>query len=273
VYFLYNTAVDGTNFHISTDHGRTFLPAPVKKFPSPLGTLAQGPERDHLWVAAGMLLYESTDGGATWSAGEEIPRPTTANDTDGGWGFAVPVVDEAGRVLVAYDWGSTESGFAIHAAVREADGKWNVTQVSGIGAHHMPWPAAGPDGGFVMGWYGTDVERTDPNSVKAETPWFVFLSASHDAGRTWETILADTEPLTQGPMNRRLLDFLQVDLAPDGAAHMVYAENRDGSQAERTHYVRTTVGLGLVPLAFPNGPHAGAAVGSGLHLALHEGPA
>ncbi|HEX2022204.1 MAG TPA: hypothetical protein VHH36_05785, partial [Candidatus Thermoplasmatota archaeon] len=52
VYFLYNTGTS-TNFHVSTDAGRTFSPVPTKKFDVALGTLGQGPERDRLWVVAG----------------------------------------------------------------------------------------------------------------------------------------------------------------------------------------------------------------------------
>ena len=253
VYFLYNTGF-ATNFHVSTDHGRTFSPVPLKQFPVGLGTIAQGPEREHLWVVAGMRLYESTDGGATWSAGEDVPTP----DAEGGRaGFAVPAVDEAGRVLVAFDHGTAESGYAIHAAVRDPAGEWRVEQVSRAnGTHVMPWPAGGPDGGFVIAWYGTDDDAASPNTVAPDAAWHVLLAATHDAGASWQTVKADPEPLMSGPMNRRLLDFLQVRIAPDGAAHLVYAENRDGSNEEHTWYARTTLGLGLAPRAYLNGPHA-----------------
>ena len=254
VYFLYNTGF-ATNFHVSTDHGRTFSPVPLKQFPAALGTIAQGPAREQLWVVAGMMLYESVDGGATWSAGEEVPTP----ETDGGRaGFAVPAVDEAGRVLVAFDHGTAEDGYAVHAAIREPSGDWRVAQVSRAnGTHVMPWPAGGPDGGFVVAWYGTDDDAASTNTVAPDAAWHVFLAATHDGGASWQTVKADPEPLMEGPMNRRLLDFLQVRTAPDGAAHLVYAENRDGSNEEHTWYARTTVGLALAPRAYLNGPHAG----------------
>ena len=269
VYFLYNTG-RSTELHVSTDGGQTFPPVPLHSFPAPLGTLGQGPERDHLWVVARGVLYESTDGGATWSDGEDVPMPEDAKDGESGWNFHVPVVDESGRVLVGADVGSADTGYRVYAALRETDGTGSTTLVSPAGGtHYMPWPAAGKDGGFVLAWYGTDDAAADPNDVPAEAEWYAFLASSRDAGRTWQVVRADPEPVALGPMDRRLLDFLQVDLAPDGAAHLVYANNLDGSRAERTLYVRTTVGLGLAPLAYPNGPKAEpAASGSLLPLRI-----
>lgn len=254
VYFLYNTGRD-TSFHVSTDGGKTFLSTPTAAFPAPLGTLGQGPEREHLWVVAGQKLYESADGGKTWGKGEDVPLPPDAAKGESPYNFQVPVVDESGRVLVASDVGSKETGYRVFAAIREPDGKWSTSPISPAnGTHHLPWAAAGKDGGFVVAWYGTDDDAKDPDSVAADAEWFVFLAASRDAGQTWQTVRADAQPVLKGPMNRRLLDFLQVDVAPDGAAHLVYANNLDGSNAERMLYARTTVGLGLAPLVYPNGP-------------------
>lgn len=270
VYFLYNTGAS-TNFHVSTDGGRTFDPRPLKEFGSALGNLGQGPERDHLWVVAGGKLHESTDGGRTWSEGEAIPKPDEDGAEPDGQGMGrrdVPVVDEAGRVLVTYSHGTKETGFAIYAAVREPDGTWREpVAVSPLGGtHFQPWPAAGRDGGFVVAWYGTDDEAAQPDDFADATRLFVHLAASRDGGATWQAARADPEPVLEGPVLRRLLDFLQVDVGPDGAAHVVYANNLDGSRAERTLYARTTIGLDLAPLAFPNGPHASPGASSGLPL-------
>lgn len=264
VYFLYNTAVDGTNFHVSTDGGKTFLPAPTKKFPAGLGTIAQGPELDHLWVVAGMLLYESTDGGLTWSEGEEVPLPEGASDDAFSWGFAVPAVDTDGRVMVAYDLGTREDGFAIHAAVREPDGAWSVRTLTEKGTHIMPWPEAGPAGGFVVAWYGTDDDAADPDTVGEDAAWYAFLAATSDASASWQRARADAEPVLVGPMLRRLLDFLQVDLDERGAAHMVYAHLREAGNNERTSYVRTTLGLGLPQLPFGVTSHSEGAQATAL---------
>lgn len=245
VYFLYNTGT-ATNFHVSTDGGQTFLPVPTKTFPAGLGTIAQGPELEHLWVVAGGILYESMDGGATWTAGEEVPMPEGASADAGGYGFQTLAVDAAGTVGVAYDLGSEKTGYGIHLATRTTEGAWSVHTVSPVnGTHVMPWVEAGPAGGFVVAWYGIDSEANAPDAVAEDAPWYVFLAATHDAGASWQVARADEESVLAGPMARRLLDFLQVDLDEAGAAHLVYAHNRDGSNDERTSYVRTTIGLGL----------------------------
>lgn len=253
VYFLYNTGATGTNFHVSRDGGRTFLPTPDATFPAPLGTIAQGPEAEHLWVVAGRLLYESQDGGATWSAGEEVPLPTDASQDARGFGFETVAVDAAGNVGVAYDLGQEETGYAIHLATRTPAGEWSVSDISPPkGTHVMPWVEAGPAGGFVVAWYGIASEASSPESVAPDAPWHVYLGATHDTGASWQVVRADEAPVLTGPMARRLLDFLQVDLDEAGAAHLVYAHNRDGSRNERTSYVRTTIGLALpqeMPLA------------------------
>lgn len=268
VYFLYNTGFS-TAFHRSTDGGRTFLPVPLKVFDRGLGTLAQGPERDDLWVVAGDKLYASTDGGTTWSAGETLPKPEGAADGTRPFNLRVPVVDEAGRVLVAGDWGG-EDGFGVHAWIREPEGAWRVVPVGPQDAtHHLAWPAAGKDGGFVIAWYGTDDDAAHPNQVADDAAWFVFLASTHDAGATWQVVRADPAPVKVGPMQRRLLDFLQLDIGPDGAAYLAYSNDVGPTRDEHTLHVRTTRGLGLAPLVFPHGPKEaapGEAAGPGLVL-------
>ena len=268
VYFLYNTG-RSTNFHASTDGGRTFSLVPDAEFPAALGNIAQGPELEHLWVVAGGQLYESTDGGMSWSEGEEIPMPDGLEDASG-YGFSTPAVDASGRVLVAYDRGDEENGYGAYAAIREVGGAWRVVEVSPPqGTHVHVWPESGPDGGFVLAWYGVDSEATTPDAVAADAPWHVYLAATHDAGQTWQVARADTEPVLEGPMARRLLDFLQIDLDDAGAAHLVYAHNRDGTNAEMTSYVRSTVGLGLKQLSPQAGePGGGNALSSYVGAAL-----
>ena len=242
VYFLYNTG-RSTNFHVSTDGGQTFLPVPTKEFPAGLGTIGQGPEAEHLWVVAGGVLYESVDGGASWTEGEDVPRPS---EDAGTFGFETVATDAAGNVAIAYDWGTEEDGYAIHVAVRDPSGAWTLRNVTrSPGTHVMPWIEAGPAGGFVVAWYGVDSEASGPEAVATDAPWHVYLATTHDAGAAWQTVRADPEPVLYGPMARRLLDFLQVDLDEAGAVHLVYAHARDGTPNELTAYARSTVGLGL----------------------------
>ncbi|HUR68957.1 MAG TPA: hypothetical protein VM370_06890, partial [Candidatus Thermoplasmatota archaeon] len=252
VYFLYNTG-SSTGFHVSTDGGRTFPLLATHTFPANLGTFAQGPQLDHLWVTAGDILYESTDGGATWSEGEDVPMPENATDEEAHYGFLVPAVDAAGNVGVAYDFGSKDTGYAIFLATRSVEGAWQVSQASPMdaacrGTHVLPWVEAGPAGGFVVAWYGVPSETSGPDDVAKDSAWYAYVAATHDAGASWQAALADEESVLAGPMARRLLDFLQVDLDESGAAHVVYSHNREGGNDERTSYARTTIGLGLPQL-------------------------
>lgn len=259
VWFLYNTGTS-TMLYESTDGGLTWLP--LQEFPENLGAFDNGPEDDHLWVTARGQLWESTDGGATWEDPEEIPRPSE----DGGTfqAYWVPVVDEAGHLYVVYDWvddtsDTSEGPWDIHMAHRAPDGSWDGPhQVSPPGGtHHLPWAATGAEGSLAVAWYGTPDDVAGPNDVAEEARWSVYVSASLDAASgepSFQRVEADPEPVHQGPMDRKLLDFLQVDIGPDGAIHVAYAQDRDGQPDERTQYVRSTTGLQLQPDRYPHGP-------------------
>ncbi|HVL88436.1 MAG TPA: hypothetical protein VM681_10615 [Candidatus Thermoplasmatota archaeon] len=264
VFFLYNGGTQ-TYFYDSTDGGRTWEHR--YSFPAPLGMIGQGPERDHLWVQAGMRLYESADGGRTWGLGEPIPKPSNSGHRFGDVHQGIsgtPVVDEAGRVWVVYDWRQSSSStdaepYHVYAARRDPDGAWHGPyRVSPpTGTHHLPWPAAGRDGTLAMAWYGTLDDARGPNSVSADAAWHVFAAATvngADGVPAFQIALADPLPVHYGPMNRALLDFLQADLGPDGTLHVAYAENRDRAKDEATWYVRTPALSFLAPERYPNGP-------------------
>ncbi len=258
VYFLYNTGAS-TAFYKSTDGGLTWLPKHM--FSANLGTLGQGPERDHLWVVAGGMLYASTDGGEAWSAGERIPRPE-ANDARAATTFRVPVVDEGGNVWVVSDWSTTVEDVTrtgIYAARRDPAGAWHGPyEVSPPnGTHVFPWPAAGRAGTLVVAWYGVVDGAKTMNALPDDAEWHVYAAATVnglDETPTFQVTRADPESVLNGPMGRRLLDFLQVDIGPDGAVHLVYAQSRDGRTDEATMYVKAPDLLGFAPAVYPNGP-------------------
>lgn len=258
VYFLYNTGTT-TSFHLSTDGARTFDPVPAKEFPFPLGTLGQGPANEDLVVVGGSPLGASlsSDGGATWADPELIPVPKDGSLQS----FAPVVVDETGNVYATFTWGDADRGVDVFVSRRGADGEWaGPFRVSPMGVHAnaLPWLAAGRDGHVAVAWYGVPGATGDSESVPADAEWFLFTAASVDATAAeprWQSQVADPLPVLAGPMARRLLDFLQVDIGPEGAAHVAYAALRDHPGAERTYYVRSTVGLALGPEgAYPSGP-------------------
>lgn len=256
VYFAYNTGYD-TLFYRSTDGGLTWG-APLYRAGANLGDLGQGPENEHLYMTTdgdgSLVLHETRDGGATWEQ-EKVPLPK-------GDGFVVdrrvPVADEAGNVWVVYAWGE-EGEYAIHASLRDPAGEWRGPfQVSPEGGTHvLPWPAALKDGTLAVAWYGAPWATVKDGAVADTDAWYLMVAATVDGDAdapAFQTVLADPDAVAAGPLGRRLLDFLQIDVSPDGALHIAYAAERPESP-EHTYYVRSTSGLDFAPMEFPFGPH------------------
>ena len=230
LYYVYNTGTN-TNVYKSTDGGMTWSPTWIHQTGFGLGNAAIWPGHELCIVGGGggIQMQCSRDGGTSFdSVSHQMPT---------GGGFPVPVFDEAGNLYVA-----TGGGMAIHVAHRPVGNQtWQpAVQVSPPGQHHMPWIAGGRNGSAAVAWYGT----LDEN-VTASTEWFLFVGASLDATAadpTWTWAIADPEPILTGSFGRQLLDFLQVDMGPDGAIHVAYSR-ADGSgpdgNEERLVYVRT----------------------------------
>ncbi|HLE96497.1 MAG TPA: hypothetical protein VI997_03930 [Candidatus Thermoplasmatota archaeon] len=297
VYFAYNTGRD-TLFYRSIDGGKTWGAAPLFAAGFNLGNLGQGPENEHLYIVGSVgdkvVLRETTDGGDTWSDAIEVPTP----DVDGGVRDQTPVVaDEAGNLWVVYAWG--EKGvYDVYAVRRDTTGEWHEPlQVSApgvptgaedadaegrLGTNAYPWPAALKDGTLAIAWYAAPWAEVHEEpagglmggtryGVEDDEPWYIMVAASIDAGSdapTFQRVLADPEPVLTGDLGRRLLDFVQIDVAPDGALHLAYAAQHDASQPERAMYARTTTGLRFDPAMFPSGPMEGAAHGHAGALGL-----
>lgn len=90
-----------------------------------------------------------------------------------------------------------------------------------------------------------------------DAEWFLYTAVSRDAtgpNATFEIDQPDPELVHTGPMNRKLLDFLQVDIGPDGGVHVAYAQDRGGEPDEATMYLRSDALAQLAPTAYPNGP-------------------
>lgn len=257
VHFVYNTGT-ATMYYKSTDGALTWTP--MERFEGALGTPGQGPERDHLWIAVDGALHESTDAGESWSEVGEIPRPSDEGDKF--QAYDVPVVDEAGNVWIVYDWRKgtdQEAPYHVYAARLDPSGDWHGPyQLSpDNGTHHLAWGATGAAGTLAAAWYGTLDDEADPNGVDEDAEWHLWTAASIDADTADPSFLR-TQPIDrkvhEGPMNRKLLDFLQIEIGPEGRIHIAYAQDRNGQPDEATEYVRSTTGLDLAPDDYPNGP-------------------
>jgi hypothetical protein len=248
VYYVYNTG-SATNVYKSMDAAQTFTPIPMHTSAFGLGNAAIWPGRELCIVggsgAGGNRLTDcTTDGGASWSVAE--------TSAPAGGDFPVPVFDEAGTLYVA-----SSAGDEISIAHRDVDGTWHESVVvSPPGHHRMPWAAAGAAGALAIAWYGTPAAQIGP-----ESEWFLHVAVSGDAAAPdaqWKWVQADVQPVFVGALGRDLLDFLQVDIGPDGAVHVAYSDADpavwpDGNE-ERLRYVRSEPDARLAMQAYWWGP-------------------
>jgi len=254
-WFLYNQ-VTSTLLYESTDGGITWTLQ--QEFPGALGYFESGPGLEELWVAADDHLWHSEDGGETFEQLEEIPRPSDEGQRF--MSYETLGVDEAGNVWAVYDWSNgTSDAYHIYAVKRSPDGEWSqpVRVSPDRGTHHLPWADASAEGSLALAWYGTLDDEAGPNEVDEDAQWELFTAATIDGTEDDPGFqLAQPEPalVHEGPMNRKLLDFLQVKIGPEGAVHIAYAQDREGQEDERTEYVRSTTGLDLAREDYLNGP-------------------
>ncbi|MDX1611650.1 MAG: sialidase family protein, partial [Candidatus Thermoplasmatota archaeon] len=201
------------------------------------------------------------DGSVLFLEWEQVEGPPAPSEEGTSFqAYWVPVTDEAGNLWIVYDWRiDGEDAYHVYAAKRDTAGTWSdpIRVSPEEGTHHLPWPAAGREGTLVLAWYGTLEDEAHPNEADEGAVWHVFAAATIDGtsdAPSFQVTLADERPVHEGPMDRKLLDFLQVDIGPEGAAHIAYAQDRDGQPDEATEYVRSTLGLDLARQAFPYGP-------------------
>ncbi len=275
VYLVYNNGGSST-FLKSTDRGLTFPLTSFVRFPFPFANPAMGASEGEIWVAGqtvdagdegAIVVWHTRDGGATWD--EEIVGETPDGPT---FNFVVPAVDVAGRPYVvldslvergdARDGSPKQGGYRVYVARRGDDGTWSEPALvsPSTGSHYLPWIAAGASGKVAVAWYGTLDEDAMPDNASEETEWRVHLAVSLDADAAtpqWQVIEADPTPVLTGPVSRRLLDFLQVEIGPDGSVHVAYAHDPDADGEETPVHLRTAANLPLAgPAAsYPNGPH------------------
>lgn len=186
----------------------------------------------------------STDQGVSFTE-----RQVTNSFTETGNIFVSGDVDDAGNVYVAWvDRDSSQYDVWMSYSTNKG-ATWSKTfRVSaGLGTTVFPWITAGGDGKVAVGWYGTDVVG-EPDSVGSGAGWYVYAGVSqnaHDAMPTFATARATdvvhagnicTSGTGCGGADRDLLDFLSVDLMPDGRVAIAYADDGGTSNA-RTMFV------------------------------------
>lgn len=245
VHAVYNTGLD-TIVYRSTDHGMTFTAQPVARFGDGLG----GAYSDARHGIVGMTGYgtyvESTDHGETWSERKEVQGCSSA----GSYAVETAAVDEAGTV-----WHQLEG-----CVVGRSDGNWTeASQAIPDGIEpFFTWVDAGAKDSIAVAYYGRVGDEATATKLGVETDgWYLFVSLSVDGGDHWATRLADDEAVGYGDLGRRLGDFMQVDVGPDGAIHLAYARNPQMDDSATSVYKRTAPIDAMAPTRPLIGPFSG----------------
>ncbi len=254
LYFIYNAVTVGSVVYKSTDHGQTWG-APIHTVDYGLANAAIMPGKELCLFGGDLNGFRrvdcTIDGGTSWTS----ERSSLPNGRDS---YPVGAYDEAGNLWLAETQSIAEGNVTFEEAIavtyRSPDGAWHdVVRVSPEGRHRMPWITAGAEGAVALAWYGTPGTTTDGD-------WFLHAAATSmgtETAPTWDAVVVDPEPVFQGSLGRDLLDFLQIDMGPEGALHIAYSKQNnvgpDGNE-EQLQYVRSEPS----PLAMADffyGPH------------------
>jgi hypothetical protein len=210
----------------------------------------------------------SADGGATWRESVVAQWPRRPG---GGISPIFPgmtAMDDAGNAYVT--WSEFDfRGCTVHYAYTSDEGRsWSdpIRLDRGRGCATFPTLDARRDGELVAAWYetpdahdmtpGKGGERTADyaaryggfalplltyqDDVRDNARWYVEAAAVQRASSARPVVSgarATPEPILRGPLQRRLIDFFEVALGPDGRVHVAYAEDLDGDALPHTWYV------------------------------------
>jgi hypothetical protein len=249
--------------------GQPFFPAHI----------AAHRKSDTLWVSGvvsddgpklGSLV--STDGGATFTEAQ-ISAPQRKDFSPIFTGATA--VDSAN---VGYStWSTTDDkGCDVYYAASTNKGKsWQkpIKVNRGPGCATFPWIAARDKGQVAVAWYetpkmkkaegaslfgraiastptiiynGLEVPLTYQDEVPPKQPWHLHVALIRGAHtknpKITEQRVPHRTPVLQGPLNRELWDFLQLDIDKQGQVHVAYVDKYKDS-APQTWYVGTKTKL------------------------------
>lgn len=250
VLAVYNTGSD-TIAYRSDDAGMTFTAQPVARFGSALAGGYGDSRHDLVGMVGGGGYMESADGGVTWGPRTDVEGCDTDPTPYNNEGAAV---DEAGTV---WHW---RNGCIVG---RRADGSWTASSAVFPEGADVPysWVAAGAPGAAAVAFYAQFADAAQAAQWGVATDaWHVYVAYAADAAEgPWTTALADPDPVGMGDaLGRRLGDFLQVALGPDGAIHVAYAMNPEMDDSAIAVYRRTEAIPALAPSVPLVGPFEAA---------------
>jgi hypothetical protein len=189
-----------------------------------------------------MCSAATHDGGSTWKEAK-VPVPagsrtrlapelalSVAVDT-GGTIYGVWAADDVKRPTSLT--GNETSGTGCTVYLTESrDGAATWTQPVAInrdprGCATFPAIAAGAPGRIAVGYYQETASATGQDHVPDKAPWYLHVEYNTNAvtdPRGFVDSVADPTPVLFGPLMRRLWDFFQIAIGPDGSANIAYSQ-------------------------------------------------
>lgn len=263
----------------STDGGKTF-PQQVPTFPATSTVTARRegnlvvdqyngniytsfrPQELNGHTRAELWLLKSTDGGATWSMTKAYQGPA---GTDIGNVFPVMAVDRGGNVHLAFSQcnydpvtqNSSNCKVYLTSSMDQGATWLPPVQVnSGADTSYaiLPWIVAGSPGVVDLTWYGSNIT----NSTQA-ADWHLYFAQTTNAlsgNPTFTQVQAISQVVHNKDIclkggacgstgNRRLAEYYQIALDPDGNANIAFTDtvnNTDATGDGRTWFTRQTAG-------------------------------
>ena len=263
----------------STDGGKTF-PQQVATFPATSlvtarreGNLVVDPYTGNVYTTfrpqelnghtrAELWFLKSTDGGSNWSLSQIYQGPA---GSDIGNVFPVMAVDRGGNVHVAFsqcDYNSTtgnSSNCSVYLMSSSDQGANWLTPVkvnNGADTSYaiLPWMVAGSPGVVDITWYGSNI--TDSTQA---ADWHLYFSQVTNAlsnSPTFSQVQAISQVVHNKDIclkggacgstgNRRLAEYYQIALDPDGNANIAFTDtvnNSDTGGDGRTWFTKQTNG-------------------------------
>ena len=78
-----------------------------------------------------------------------------------------------------------------------------------------------------MGYYQETASATGQDHVSTKASWYLHVTYDTNAVRNprgFVDSIADPRPVLFGPLLRRLWDFFQIDVGPDGYVNVAYSQ-------------------------------------------------
>jgi len=214
-------------------------------------------------------LDVSEDGGATWTM-REVPGATEIFRT-----LAEPAVDANDTVYITW----TQEDGVYYSSTKDKGVTWTTPfeltkHVAPNGTGLWPWIVAGDGGRIAVAWMGL-YEDEDPSVATGD--WHIFmalLTGADTENPQVYAVQATDAPIHQGAIcqngtvcqlpepsptsgDRRLGDFFEIAVDPEGYVHAVFAVTTAGDSISHPGYVKQTAGpkVYLTPRTLAGGHH------------------